>query len=205
MAADAGILLVLAVHHGHAFRGSSSLMCRSSHAIARVGYLLLHGNRIEIRRIQLDGHIHAASRARLERASSNASRGVSPPRPQPGKCLNPFGDFLDPFNGTVSFLMHGYFHYTREENSLPVCQLPVGLPVNLLPGAGLNRALANWQPATGNRQLATGLQWVRGAYMPRLLLLLLLGSVAATAARKRVLYLTHSAGFRHASCLLPVP
>src|SRR6267142_1232369 len=35
--------------------------------------------------------------------------------------------------------------------------------------------------------------------MKRSLLFLLLGSVAATAAPKRVLYLTHSAGFRHAS------
>src|SRR2546427_6819978 len=35
--------------------------------------------------------------------------------------------------------------------------------------------------------------------MPRLFLCLLLCSVAATAAPKRVLYVTHSAGFRHGS------
>src|SRR4029450_3862414 len=57
-------------------------------------------------------------------------------------------------------------------------------------------AVASCRRTTGVRKWQNEL---KEAPMPRPLILLLLCSVAATAAPKRVLYITHSAGFVHGS------
>ena len=95
MSADARIFLVLAMHHGHGVPANEALDAPLESAVARVRNFLGDGDRVEIRRIQLDGHIHA-------RLSSPPGKSFEQLRPAARpflvhdlvKCLNPFSDFL---------------------------------------------------------------------------------------------------------------
>ena len=74
MAADAGVFLVLPVHHGHGVPADQALDAPFERAVARIGNLVLHRNGIDVSRVQLNWNIHpSAAGARNQSAKQRAS------------------------------------------------------------------------------------------------------------------------------------
>ena len=68
MSTDAGVFLILAMHHRHCIPANQRFDAALHFAIAGIGQLLLYGNRVLVRRIELRGRVYARlARAPCER------------------------------------------------------------------------------------------------------------------------------------------
>ena len=89
MAADAGIFLVLPMHHGHGVPADQALDAALHRAVAGVGHLFADRNRVDVGGIELDRDVHAGF-------TGAAGKGVQ----QAGTLARAFlvNDFVKSFN-----------------------------------------------------------------------------------------------------------
>ena len=94
VAADAGIFLVLPMHHGHRVPADQALDAPLQLAIAGIRNFLLHRNGVDVGRVQLDRDFDARLAGPLISASSRSHPRCGPSLHHLVEGLQPFGDFL---------------------------------------------------------------------------------------------------------------
>ena len=77
MAADAGIVLVGAHHHGHGVPADQALDAPLHGAVAGVGHFFLDRNRVDVGCIQLWG-VRAVKRRAVDEAAQQVGRAIRP-------------------------------------------------------------------------------------------------------------------------------
>src|SRR5271165_5811601 len=73
VAADAGIFLVLAMHHGHRIPSDQALDAALQFAVARIRYFFRRRNRVQVGRIELDGDIDTRGSRVLDQCANQLS------------------------------------------------------------------------------------------------------------------------------------
>ena len=120
VAADAGVVLVLAHHHGHGVPADQALDAALHGTIAGIRHFVLGADGVDVRRVELNRQFDAVDARPVNELLHQVGRPIlSGLVDHLVQCFYPLSGFpwIEVHNPLVQCLVHGYFHYSETPGS----------------------------------------------------------------------------------------